>query len=65
MQLLSLITVTSIHTDGDKCGLVSTLLQSILWLQGMIITDMNSNYMRRKHGMLRPHHMMTGGVQHK
>lgn len=48
----SLITVTLICGDDDKCGLVSKLVQSILWLQGLIITDMNSNYMHRKHGKL-------------
>lgn len=51
---MSLITVTSIYRDDDKRGLVSKPVESILWLQGMIITDMNSNYTRGKHGMLRP-----------
>lgn len=54
---MSLITVTSIQSNDDKCGLMSKPVLSILWLQGMIITDMNSNYMHRKHGMLWPHHM--------
>lgn len=52
-----LVTVTSIYRDDDKCSLVSKLVQSILWLQGMIITEKNSNYMHRKHGRLRSHHM--------
>ena len=38
-------------------GLVSKLLLFILWLHATIITGMNSNYMRRKHGTLWSHHM--------
>lgn len=54
---MPLITVTSIYRDDDKCGFVSKLVQYILRLHGVIITEMKSNYMCRKHGMLWWHHV--------